>query len=497
MGRPKKHVPLPSCTDGMFAFDGGAFNLATHEVWAVCRNPGCRVENCFGRFAAEYGDAVFRVRNRRDLKKHLSPDGSDLAATTPVLVVPKHTLKGRPTAEDVLTGKGLTSPAGMDLVAATGSISVRQARTMDRFPITPSAAEEITRLCFHPVASTYEAEVDADKVGADKAVQARNRNHLELMVSRHGIHYVTRMFARHQSSAPDGSAPTLGLVVDLVAAGLADRNGVGRMGRVYVEDRPRSLTSDVVRIIPSAELESLNPLPGQGVTGRLTAAPNAAATSHAALRLFDRVYRELTPEDAKAALRGLPLDHETLATAVELRANLRTVINDLLSEGVFSTGIVDAPVPDAKKRLIEGVNGRGGSRGSRPSLHSDQVAVTCPHPFSPNHVLYLIGGVGAPTVDRRTQVRSHEFTLRTVLVLPREGKLLEEISAPRPAEESVPASPHRKGKQGKTDTGARRGPTYTSVPHMVSAADDLLTGEADKYTHEQESRVISALGFDR
>jgi len=67
---PKRPVPKEHCTSGQFAFDGGAFSLGDHEVWAVCANPACGNPRC----GPTRGDErVFRVRSSRDLARHLSP----------------------------------------------------------------------------------------------------------------------------------------------------------------------------------------------------------------------------------------------------------------------------------------------------------------------------------------------------------------------------------------------------------------------------------------
>lgn len=494
MGRPKNHVPLPSCTDGMFAFDGGAFDLATHEVWAICRSARCTQRSCHGVLAAEdttgeYPPAVFRVRNRRDLKKHLTSDGTDLAAATNVLVVAKGVLKGRPTPEQVLAGLDVPAPTDPNLVVATGSISVQQARRMEKFPLTPAAAETITRLCARPVSQRFEAD-------AADAVRSRNRNHLEVLVTRHGIHHVERALTEQLRPGPDGREPSLGLATDIVTVTLADRSGVGRISRVFSKksEAQGKRTEAVVEVIPGPHLAELNPLPGEGVAGRLSAPMIGAYTPHAALRIFDRVYGEMSENDLYDALAGRPLDPTVRETAAELRADLPSLLNDLLSEGVFSSGTKDAPIPDAKKRLVESVNGRAGSKFSRPSIHSDQVTVTCPHPFSAQHVLHLLGEVGPAVVDRRTGKRTHEFRLRTAMTLARDAQLLDEVASSRPEGTEIPVSPHRRNRRAPV-TGSRHRQTYSSVAHLVSTAGPSLRGLADGLTHEEESKLIAALGL--
>lgn len=495
MGRPKSHVPLPSCSDGMFAFDGGAFDLARHEVWALCRSSRCAHANCHGVLAADdetgtYAPAVFRVRNRRDLKKHLSPDGSDLGASTNVLVVPKGTLKGRPTPEQVLAGVDVAPTSDPGLVVATGSISVQQARRMEKFPLTAAAAERITLLCARPVSARFEGD-------AADAVRSRNRNHLETLVTRHGIHHVERAISEQLRPGPDGREPSLGLATDVVTVQLADRAGVGRMSRVFSKksESQGKRTGAVIEVVPGPHLAELNPMPGQGVAGRLTAPMVGAYTAHAALRMFDRVYGEIGEKDLYDALAGRPVDHELRATAAELRAELPMLLNDLLSEGVFSSGTKDAPVPDTKKRLVESVNGRGGSTVSRPSIHSDQVTVTCPHPFSPNHVVHLLGEVGPTVVDRRTGLRAHEFKLRTVMTLVRDAQLREEVASSRPESERVPPGPHRRNRR-EDGPGSSPGHAYSSVAHLVSFPELPLRGVADGLDHEEETKLVRALGLD-
>jgi hypothetical protein len=496
MGHQKNHVPLPSCSNGMLAFDGGAFDLSTHEVWAICQSKNCTHGNCHGVLAAEdttgeYGPAVFRVRNRRDLKKHLSPDGSDLTASTNVLVVPKGTFKGRPSPEQILNGLEVPLPGDPSLVGATGSISVQQARRMEKFPLTPAAAASITELCARPVSPRF------DQVAAD-AVRSRNRNHLETLVTRHGSYHVERALAQQLRPGPDGREPSLGLATDIVTVTLADRNGVGRISRVFARksEAQGKRTESVIEVMPGPHLAELNPLPGQGVAGRLTAPMVGAYTPHAALRIFDRIYGEINEKDLHDALAGRPLDSAVQETASELKTDLPSLLNDLLSEGVFSSGTKDAPVPDTKKRLVESVNGRGGSRFARPSIYSDQVSVTCPHPFSPNHVVHLLGEVGPATVDRHTGRRSHEFRLRTAMTLARDAQLLDEIASSRSQETIAPVGPHRRNRRPERGgNNPHPGHVYSSVAHMVTLADQHLRGIADGLTYEEETKLVKALGL--
>ena len=496
MSRPKKHVPLPSCTDGMFAFDGGAFDLATHEVWAICASKSCTHSSCLGALAGDTVDgivlppSVFRVRNRRDLKKHLSPDGTDLAASTNVLVVPKGTLKGRPTPEQVRNGLGINPPADPAMVVATGSISAQQARKLEKFPLTSAAGEVIERLCSLPV-SPHQEDTEA--------VRSRNRNFLENMVTRHGIYHVEREMVKELQPGPDGRTHSLGLAADTVNLTLADRNGVGRLSRAYAKKYASQgkQTSAVVQVIAGPHLAELRPFPGEGVAGRLAAPAIGSWTPHAALRLFDRVYGEMTENDLYDALAGRSLDPDVLQSAVEMKEALPSILNAMLSEGVFSTSAHDAPLPARMRHLVEGVNGRGGSRLSRPSIHSDQVAVTCPHPFSPGHVVVLLGEVGPASVDRASGKRTHEFRLLTAIPLVRDGDLLEEVAAQRPKETERPVGPHRarRVQNGPASGRAPSGHVYSSVAHLVSASDDRLRGVADNLSSEEEQKLATALGF--
>lgn len=497
MSRPKKHVPLPSCTDGMFAFDGGAFDLATHEVWAICVSSNCRRKECHGRWASEaekdpLPPAVFRVRNRRDLKKHLSPDGTDLAASTNVLVVPKGTLKGRPTPEQVRTGLGIEPPADPAMVVATGSISVQQARKLEKFPLTSVAGDVIERLCSLPVSPYHEDT---------QAVRNRNRNFLENLVTRHGIYHVEREMTKELQPGPDGRTHSLGLAADSVNVTLADRNGVSRVARAYSKkyESQGKKTSEVIQVIAGPHLAELRPFPGEGVAGRLAAPAIGSWTPHSAIRLFDRVYGEMTEDDLYDALAGRPLNPELLQSAREMKDALPAILNAMLSEGVFSTGVHDAPLPARMRHLVEGVNGRGGSRTSRPSIRSDQIAVTCPHPFSAGHVVVLLGEVGPASIDRRSGKRTHEFRLLTAIPMARDGDLLKEASAQRPKEQEPPVGPHlaRQVQNGPASGSASSGHVYSSVPHLVSYADDLLKGVADHipaYSTE-EQKLAAALGF--
>jgi len=476
----------------MFAFDGGSFDLATHEVWAICRSKQCTSRSCTGSIAdednpGEYPPAVFRVRNRRDLKKHLSPDGTDLGAATNVLVFPKGSFKGRPTPEQVLSGLDVPTPADPHLVVATGEISVRQARSMDTFPLTPAAAEKITEICSRPVSPRFAA-------AAADAVRSRNRNHLEKLVTRHGIHHVERVLTDVLRPGPDGRGPSLGLVTDIVTVKLTDRNGVGRASRAFSRssEKQGQNVASVIKVIPDRFLEELNPMPGQGVAGRLTAPAVGGSTPHANLRVFDRVYGELEEKDLYDALAGRPVDADVRATAVELKADLPALINDLLSEGVFATGKLNPPVPSRFKTLVESANRQSGSNGSRPSIRSDQVAVTCPHPFSPNHVLHLIGEAGPAIVDRRMGQRSHRFTMRTVYAVSRDQQLLAEVASSRPEGERSPVGPHRRNRRA----GARTGHSYSSVAHLVESPDPYRREVAKGLTADEESRLIRALGLD-
>jgi hypothetical protein len=497
MSRPKKHVPLPSCTDGMFAFDGGAFDLATHEVWAICASTSCAHSSCLGALAGDTVDgvvlppAVFRVRNRRDLKKHLSPDGTDLAASTNVLVVPKGTLKGRPTPEQVRTGLGIEPPADSAMVVATGSISVQQARKLKKFPLTSAAGEVIERLCSLPLSPHQEDT---------QAVRNRNRNFLENLVTRHGIYHVEREMTRKLQPGPDGRTPSLGSAADTVNVTLADRDGVGRLSRAYSKkyESQGKKTSEVVQVIAGPHLAELRPFPGEGVAGRLAAPAIGSWTPHSAIRLFDRVYGEMTENDLYDALAGRSLNPELLQSAREMKEALPSILNAMLSEGVFSTGTRDAPLPARMRHLVGGVNG-GGSRLSRPSIYSDEVAVTCPHPFSPRHVVVLIGEVGPATVDRGSGERRHEFRLLTAIPMARNGDLLEEVLVQRPKEQECLVGPHRAmhAQSGAVGGMASSGHVYSSVPHLVSYADDLLKGVADHIPaySEEEQKLAAALGF--
>lgn len=485
MSQAANHVPLPSCSNGMSAFDGGSFDLARHEVWAVCRNPGCRVENCFGRFAAEYGDSVFRVRNRRDLKAHLCADGTDLDATTPVLVVPKGQLRGRPTAEQIVNGAGLAVPADPSLLAATGNISVRQARRINRFPLTATAVDTITELCARPIEPKL-----AQTPEVAQALRNRNQNHLESLVVRHGIHRVQRAVGDHLKPSPDGNVPSLGLAADLATVTLADRDGTSRLARAYAKKGTQHgrQASTFVDIIPSAHLVQLDPRPGQGVGGRLQVAVGGY-TPHAALRILDRVHGKLDAATLRAVRDGQPLDRGVLADVRTLKADIPVLLNTLLNEGVFSSGLKDAPIPDAKKRLLESINGRNGYQLSRPALHSDQVSITCPHPASADHVLHLIGQVGGPVVNRTTGQRAQQFTLITVIALPRDGDLLAETTLQQAQTSRKPVSPHRRNRRDENAADRVRH-TYSSLTHLVG-------GVADGMDPGEEAQLITALGLDR
>lgn len=496
-------MPKPSCTGGgaVLAFDGGVVDLSTHEVWALCASKFCRHKNCHGQLAAEdstgeYPPAVFRVRNQRDLKKHLSPDGrigddalgeagtsGDLALSTRIVVFPKGMFKGRPTVEHVLDPSWLPTVTDPAVVVATGSISVRQSRRLTSFPITAHVAERLTAL----VADRHVSpRMEGD--GVTEASRSRARNFLERLASRYGIYHVEQAFTRVASAGPDGRATPVGLASDLTDMALVEHEGLGRLSRA-TSPRPAERAdraASAVKAVPSEELSALAPYPGKAVADSMHVEALGSYTPHGAFRFFDRVYGELSEADLHAALAGRPVAAGTRALVAGFKRDLPSLLTDLLHEAVFATSAEKPPLPDYLRSSVSGM-------GGRPQKHANTVAVTVPHPLSKDHFLELIGEVGSFSRHPLTGRKSFAFKLVTVTPVARNGAMLADVADARPDEQTdrgrKPVPPHRRG-------GSRtRGGSYSSVGMLAAGVSSTPSGVADRLSKEEEERVSRALGF--
>jgi hypothetical protein len=493
----RDHVPKPSCTgDGaLLAFDGGVVDLATHEVWALCQSMFCRYHpNCHGVLAASdvanpEKPSVFRVRNQRDLKRHLSPGGNigasspgvpgtdtDLNASTRIVVFPKGTFKGRPKPEHILDPSWLPTFDDPSKVAASGSTSVRQSRQLKKFPITADLASRLTAIVSaYPLPPRF-----TEESGVASALRNRARNYLESLSAKYGGHHVVQQFIASSAPGPDGRPLPLGLACDITERALADREGVARLARVTSPGPLKRAVkaSETILPIPSAELAELDPYPGQAVADRLHVDPRDAFIPHGAFRFFDRVLDGLDKDDVVDALAKRPVAAEIRARAARFRQDLPALLADLLHEGVFATSATHTPI-DADLRT--GVARLGG----RPSRHVNRVVVTVPHPFVPGYFLELVGEVSRYSKHPQTGRKSFGFRLVTVTEFARDGALLEEVTDVRPAAAGK-TPPHRRGvfKRGTA--------SYSSVSMLAAAP---TPGVADKLSPQDEKTVREALGF--
>jgi len=488
-------------------------DLSTHEVWALCASKFCRHKNCHGQLAAEdttgeYPPAVFRVRNQRDLKKHLAPDGrigddassevgtsSDLTLSTRVVVFPKGAFKGRPTVEHVLDPSWLPKVTAPDAVATIGSTSVLQSRSLTKFPMTPHVAERLTALV---AASHVSPRMEGD--GVVEGSRSRARNFLERLASRYGIYHVEQAFTRVASAGPDGRVTSVGLATALAEIALVEHEGLGRLSRT-TSSRPgqrAERAASAVKAVPSEELSALNPYPGRAVADSMHVESVGSYTPHGAFRFFDRVYEELSEADRYAALAGRPVAVETRALVAGFKRDFPSLLTDLLHEAVFATSAEKPPLPDYLRSSVSGMGGRpqkhANSMGGRPQKHANTVAVTVPHPLLKGHVLELIGEVGSFSRHPLTGRKSFAFKLVTVTPVARDGKLLADVADRRPEEQTrragKPVPPHRRGGSSRAAGGS-----YSSMGMLAAGVSATRPGVADLLSKEEEERVIRALGF--
>jgi hypothetical protein len=502
-------IPKSACGRGLLSFDGGAVDLATHEVWAICEADNCTHATCLGKYAYDLGDGesreVFRVRNRRDLLKHLSVIGKrdadgkllldangklipvldangkpqyDYNATTRVLVVPKRDpLTGarylrtpRPSAAQVDGNDELPPLRGGDssLVVAVGTISADQARNIERFPVdSPQALAVIHDMS----APTSKPMLVLD----NEVLTLRNRSALEHLVRRFGHHHVRTMAENARKMGVGNRPVSAGLAIDIAGKALYDREAKGRMRRVALKKSEQSMqrSRETVRLIPTAELSELSPQIGQPVTGRLRV--ESAGNDHLEYRFFYRGLQRLTQQDIRRATQQLPLPAETLQQARDVREKLPAMLQELVDEGVFSSSTTEMPM---EQELADGVRRLG---GGIPGMRHDKVVVTCPHPTEKHMVLLLIGTVGGARRDPGSAIVSHSFKPITVIAKARDAALMAEIEDARPEGERITVS--RKPRK----VGSREA-RYYSVPELVTIGD-LPAG--------QEQVVSRALGFTR
>jgi hypothetical protein len=452
----------------MFAFDGGAFSLATHEVWALCQSERCSHSRCDGVLASMVDDPdvpapqIARIRNRRDLTRHLGSRDAE----TDVVVVPKGLLRGRPTFAHFDGSAVLPSPVLPGQVSASGRTSARQAESMTKFP---NGSAEVRQFIDDVVAAPFN-----EMLGNTGVLRAECARRLELLTQRHGAYHVESAFRMHRA---DGARNmSVGLAVAATDATLAERSGRERLSRVaqsYSSKKAEKMADNVI-VVPSRELAALAPKKGRMVGADLEVHVPVDDT-HTQLRFIDRALGMLSSGAAAALASGAAAEPSLVASVNGVRRNLPELVQQLIETGVYSSGVTDSPLGDDALRRIAAVR----SRGAKPQVVGNWVMVTCPNPnpSMPDTDLVFIGELSAKGRGASPAAKVR-FTPVTVIAKARDSAAVKRGNS---------------RESGPGRVGLNRSSRH--VAHRVEVR--APAGATDSFSRADERRVVAALGLDR
>jgi hypothetical protein len=420
------------------------------------------------------------VRSVADLEKHIGTESS-----TQVLVAEKGSLPSQPGVAYFNGTVTLPQPENASGIAAVGEISASRARRHGGFPLSSLAAQRLDALLSSLSVSRH--------LGDPDSARSRARSRTQALVALHGEHRVLAEMERFARRAGDKPVPP-SLLVAVVERSLSSRDHAERLYRGYERDTMTKTNriAQFVDIVPSKALSLLKPVKGTlvGDSIQVVLPDDPHRTAHLMARLASRGYGLVDLGVASAAISGfassdavrsrLPAARSELN---ELAATLQTRVSTLLAEGVFASGVRDAPVDDKMLSRIAGT----GVKEAKPRLEANRVRVTVPSPSIPEASLtFVLELRSVTTVERNGQRRVVAQAVPITVLSP---TLIDDDDRTEPIERPVSSARTRFG----LTPDPRPAPTLQPRSKLREAAEkEALLNEV---ISGNELRLFSNLGI--